>query len=132
MLHSFEGSRRCTTPVNTERLARLLGTNMKHAHRTRALLHLQRSPRVRTDFSFRPTGALVDKTYYREPDNSTFNTRYYMNIRDNLYTLCSFRCLSRSSSPAPATSPGFSHFSYAAGHPAGLEKCRLRHSHIMF
>jgi hypothetical protein len=75
--------------LDAEAIARRWGTNMKHAHRTRALLRLRRSELVKADFVLRPVGGLVNKNYTNIDDMDPYNTEFYDNLHRNLYSLCS-------------------------------------------
>jgi hypothetical protein len=75
--------------IDPHQLARRMGTNMKHACRARQIQLLQRSTTVTTDFIMRASGGMADKRYYREDAQADYNTEYFLNIRNSLYTLCS-------------------------------------------
>lgn len=74
--------------VDSEALMRGLGSNMKHAHRARALASILATQPLKADVKIRPAGALVSGQYWLEKDDSEFRLGYFSALRDSLYSLC--------------------------------------------
>lgn len=74
--------------LDSERIARGLGTNMKHAHRARVVRSLQTRHTIQSDLRLRPLGALVDGRYWLESDESEYRYGFYRSIYRNLYSIC--------------------------------------------
>ena len=74
--------------LDSEKIARALGTNMKHAHRTRSVMNLRKSALVNTDFKLREQGGLVTNQYTNSSDLDSYNVEFYENLNNNLYSLC--------------------------------------------
>jgi hypothetical protein len=75
--------------MDSEKVARRLGTNMKHGHRTKALLKLKYSKKVKLDAILRCEGGLVSNDYTNLDDQDSYNMDFYNNLNRNLYSLCS-------------------------------------------
>jgi hypothetical protein len=75
--------------VDSERLVRRLGTNMKHAHRARVVHSVRFCPAIRFDLQIRPTGGMVDGRFWLESDQSEYRRGFYKSIHNSLYSICS-------------------------------------------
>lgn len=75
--------------LDSERIARRLGTNIKHAHRSRAVRSVAVCPRLRSDIQLRPMGGLVDGSYWKEDEQSPYRRGFYESIHRHLYSICS-------------------------------------------
>jgi hypothetical protein len=74
--------------VDSERVARRLGTNMKHAHRARVVRSVQSCRSIRFDLQLRPMGGLVDGSFWLESDQSEYRRGFYQSIHQSLYSIC--------------------------------------------
>jgi len=74
--------------IDTDRLCDQVGTNMKHAYRTRVLWELMRSPMIDRDILFRCTSGTVDKQYWRAAMTSPYHLEYFSNLINNVYIPC--------------------------------------------
>ncbi len=74
--------------IDSERIARRLGTNMKHAHRARVVRSIQSCPSIAFDLQIRPVGGLVDGRFWLEADQSEYRRGFYESIHRNLYSIC--------------------------------------------
>jgi hypothetical protein len=74
--------------VDSERIARRLGTNMKHAHRARVVRSVQACRAIRFDLQLRALGGLVDGRFWLEGDQSEYRRGFYESIHGSLYSIC--------------------------------------------
>lgn len=74
--------------MDPESLARFAGTNIKHAYRARLILQFRRRAQIECNFILRSRGGLVDNSYTNKADHDIYNTGFYENLEQNLYTLC--------------------------------------------
>jgi hypothetical protein len=74
--------------IDPEWITRRLGTNTKHAYRARLIHQFRKRPEIDCDFILRSVGGLVDNSYTNKADGDTYNTGFYQNLEQNLYTIC--------------------------------------------
>ena len=74
--------------LDSERIARRLGTNMKHAHRARVVRSIQACPSLVFDLRLRPMGGLVDGRFWLESDQSEYRRGFYESLHRSLYSVC--------------------------------------------
>jgi hypothetical protein len=74
--------------IDSERIARRLGTNMKHAHRARVVRSVRACSSIRFDLRLRPMGGLVDGRFWLESDQSDYRRGFYESIHRSLYSIC--------------------------------------------
>jgi len=74
--------------LDSERIARRLGTNMKHAHRARVVRSIQACNSIQFDLRLRPMGGLVDGRFWLESDQSDYRQGFYKSIHRSLYSVC--------------------------------------------
>jgi hypothetical protein len=74
--------------LDSEVVARRLGTNMKHAHRARVVRSVQASHSILSDLKLRPMGGFVDGSFWLESDQSIYRRGFYESIHSSLYSIC--------------------------------------------
>jgi hypothetical protein len=74
--------------VSPETMWRSFGNNTKHAYRTRLIRQFNACPSIECHFVLRQVGGLVDNSYTNKADDDPFNTEFYKNITESLYTIC--------------------------------------------
>jgi hypothetical protein len=74
--------------VDSERIVRRFGTNMKHAHRARVVSSIRACSKIQFDLRLQPVGGLVDGRFWLETDQSEYRRGFYNSIHRSLYSVC--------------------------------------------